>query len=166
MKIWLLFFLSSFSLFVCLFVCLSVSFYFFLFLSSFSWHFFFFLPPPHIFLVTLWLPISHTHHLPFLSHSLGLNYKDVNDPACVVSFPLISDPEVSLLAWTTTPWTLPSNLGKKRAIFYSSFPCFIIFFGALFLPCFFVFYFFFIGLSESRLLCMFLFILNLSSAFI
>lgn len=38
------------------------------------------------------------------------NYKDVNDPAVVVSFPLVSDPSVSVLAWTTTPWTLPSNL--------------------------------------------------------
>src|SRR5579859_7570344 len=28
----------------------------------------------------------------------------------VVSFPLKSDPETSLLAWTTTPWTLPSNV--------------------------------------------------------
>ena len=27
-----------------------------------------------------------------------------------VTFPLLSDPEVSFLAWTTTPWTLPSNL--------------------------------------------------------
>lgn len=45
----------------------------------------------------------------------GLNYKDVNDPAVVVSFPIISGyetngEEVSLVAWTTTPWTLPSNL--------------------------------------------------------
>jgi len=23
---------------------------------------------------------------------------------------LVKDPEVKLLAWTTTPWTLPSNL--------------------------------------------------------
>ncbi|KAJ2723620.1 isoleucine--tRNA ligase [Coemansia sp. Benny D115] len=38
------------------------------------------------------------------------NYKDVIDPAVVVAFPLKSDPEVSLLAWTTTPWTLPSNV--------------------------------------------------------
>ncbi|KAJ2163188.1 isoleucine--tRNA ligase [Coemansia sp. RSA 552] len=37
------------------------------------------------------------------------NYKDVSDPSVVVAFPLKSDPEVSLLAWTTTPWTLPSN---------------------------------------------------------
>lgn len=27
-----------------------------------------------------------------------------------VSFPLEEDPDVSLVAWTTTPWTLPSNL--------------------------------------------------------
>jgi len=27
-----------------------------------------------------------------------------------VAFPLKSDPETSFLAWTTTPWTLPSNL--------------------------------------------------------
>lgn len=28
----------------------------------------------------------------------------------VISFPLVDDPSTSLLAWTTTPWTLPSNL--------------------------------------------------------
>lgn len=31
-------------------------------------------------------------------------------PIVTVSFPLVDDPTVSLLAWTTTPWTLPSNL--------------------------------------------------------
>ncbi|KAK3314802.1 tRNA synthetases class I-domain-containing protein [Apodospora peruviana] len=39
------------------------------------------------------------------------NYQDVTDPAVVVSFPLLKDPETSLLAWTTTPWTLPSHTG-------------------------------------------------------
>ncbi|CEJ81304.1 Putative Isoleucyl-tRNA synthetase, cytoplasmic [[Torrubiella] hemipterigena] len=39
------------------------------------------------------------------------NYQDVTDPAIVVSFPLVDDPEVNLLAWTTTPWTLPSHTG-------------------------------------------------------
>lgn len=39
------------------------------------------------------------------------NYQDVNDPAVVVSFPLKSDPNTHLLAWTTTPWTLPSHTG-------------------------------------------------------
>uniref|UniRef100_H2Z863 Isoleucine--tRNA ligase, cytoplasmic n=1 Tax=Ciona savignyi TaxID=51511 RepID=H2Z863_CIOSA len=38
------------------------------------------------------------------------NYKDVNDPAVIISFPLVDDPNVKLIAWTTTPWTLPSNL--------------------------------------------------------
>ncbi|KAF3796934.1 Isoleucine--tRNA ligase cytoplasmic [Colletotrichum gloeosporioides] len=39
------------------------------------------------------------------------NYQDVTDPAIVISFPLRDDPETHLLAWTTTPWTLPSHLG-------------------------------------------------------
>ncbi|KAG6020940.1 Isoleucine--tRNA ligase, cytoplasmic [Claviceps sp. Clav32 group G5] len=39
------------------------------------------------------------------------NYQDVTDPAIVVSFPLLDDPRVHLLAWTTTPWTLPSHTG-------------------------------------------------------
>lgn len=39
------------------------------------------------------------------------NYQDVTDPAIVVSFPLLDDPDTHLLAWTTTPWTLPSHLG-------------------------------------------------------
>ncbi|KAF6831686.1 isoleucyl-trna synthetase [Colletotrichum plurivorum] len=39
------------------------------------------------------------------------NYQDVTDPAVVISFPLVDDPETCLLAWTTTPWTLPSHLG-------------------------------------------------------
>jgi len=30
--------------------------------------------------------------------------------AVTVAFPLVDDPSTSLLAWTTTPWTLPSNL--------------------------------------------------------
>lgn len=28
----------------------------------------------------------------------------------IVTFPLRDDPTTALLAWTTTPWTLPSNL--------------------------------------------------------
>ncbi|KAL4432409.1 hypothetical protein ABPG77_001708 [Micractinium sp. CCAP 211/92] len=41
----------------------------------------------------------------------GQNYKDVSDPAVIVSFPLDGDEDgASLVAWTTTPWTLPSNL--------------------------------------------------------
>lgn len=41
----------------------------------------------------------------------GLNYKDVSDPAVMVSFPLVDDADgACMVAWTTTPWTLPSNL--------------------------------------------------------
>ncbi|KAG9243050.1 tRNA synthetases class I-domain-containing protein [Calycina marina] len=38
------------------------------------------------------------------------NYQDVTDPTVVVSFPLVDDPSTCFLAWTTTPWTLPSNV--------------------------------------------------------
>lgn len=41
----------------------------------------------------------------------GQNYKEVVDPSVVVSFPLLNYKDKSaVLAWTTTPWTLPSNL--------------------------------------------------------
>jgi len=34
---------------------------------------------------------------------------DVEDPSVFATFPLAKNPEVKLLAWTTTPWTLPAN---------------------------------------------------------
>ncbi len=37
-------------------------------------------------------------------------YRDRQDPAVTVAFALDDDPPVSLWVWTTTPWTLPSNL--------------------------------------------------------
>jgi isoleucyl-tRNA synthetase len=38
-------------------------------------------------------------------------YRTVPDLAVMVSFPIIGDADNSaLVAWTTTPWTLPSNL--------------------------------------------------------
>jgi isoleucyl-tRNA synthetase len=40
---------------------------------------------------------------------VGWNYKTVDDPSVFVAFPLVDEPGVSLCAWTTTPWTLPSN---------------------------------------------------------
>ena len=40
----------------------------------------------------------------------NLNYKEVNDPSIYITFPLKNEPNVKFLAWTTTPWTLPSNL--------------------------------------------------------
>lgn len=38
-------------------------------------------------------------------------YKKIVDPAITVEFPLEEDPMIVLLAWTTTPWTIPGNLG-------------------------------------------------------
>jgi isoleucyl-tRNA synthetase len=37
-------------------------------------------------------------------------YKDVKDLSVVVKFELEDDPGTFLLAWTTTPWTLPGNM--------------------------------------------------------
>lgn len=56
------------------------------------------------------MPFSTSCNTPLSNFEAGLNYKDVNDPAVVVSFPLIDKKGVSMVAWTTTPWTLPSNL--------------------------------------------------------
>ncbi|WP_218943401.1 isoleucine--tRNA ligase [Exilibacterium tricleocarpae] len=40
----------------------------------------------------------------------GSNYRQVRDPAVTVLFKL-ADEDCYLAAWTTTPWTLPANLG-------------------------------------------------------
>ena len=47
------------------------------------------------------------------SHEVAQGYKDVTDPSIYVKFPLHSGQSagegLSLLVWTTTPWTLPAN---------------------------------------------------------
>jgi isoleucyl-tRNA synthetase len=46
------------------------------------------------------------------NHELALGgYKDVHDPAITIKFKVRGEARTFLLAWTTTPWTLPSNLG-------------------------------------------------------
>jgi isoleucyl-tRNA synthetase len=43
-----------------------------------------------------------------------VEYADKQSPAIFVKFPLVSGPlagEASMVIWTTTPWTLPANLG-------------------------------------------------------
>ncbi|MCP4808623.1 MAG: isoleucine--tRNA ligase [Proteobacteria bacterium] len=40
---------------------------------------------------------------------VGLGYKQVDDPSVTVAFQMADDDDLYLLAWTTTPWTLPSN---------------------------------------------------------
>ncbi|KAK0064167.1 isoleucine--tRNA ligase cytoplasmic [Biomphalaria pfeifferi] len=56
------------------------------------------------------MPYSTACNTPLSNFESGQNYKDVVDPAVIVSFPLEDEPDVSILAWTTTPWTLPSNM--------------------------------------------------------
>jgi len=56
------------------------------------------------------MPYSTVCATPLSNFEANQNYKDVVDPAVTISFPLVEDPNVCLLAWTTTPWTLPSNL--------------------------------------------------------
>ena len=36
-------------------------------------------------------------------------YRDVKDTTCCVQFKVVGEPDLYFLAWTTTPWTLPSN---------------------------------------------------------
>ncbi len=36
-------------------------------------------------------------------------YRDVKDTTCTVQFKVVGEDELYFLAWTTTPWTLPSN---------------------------------------------------------
>ncbi|KAF7288723.1 hypothetical protein HMN09_01378300 [Mycena chlorophos] len=56
------------------------------------------------------LPYSMGLTTPVSNFEANMDFRDVNDPAVTVAFPLVDDPSTSLLAWTTTPWTLPSNL--------------------------------------------------------
>lgn len=68
------------------------------------------------------VPYSPAAGTPLSHHELNLPgcYKEIEDPSLYVMFKVIGPPEkanplfggieVNLLAWTTTPWTLPSNV--------------------------------------------------------
>lgn len=56
------------------------------------------------------MPYSTACTTPLSNFESNMNYKEVSDPSAIVSFPLVEDPSVAFLAWTTTPWTLPSNV--------------------------------------------------------
>lgn len=56
------------------------------------------------------MPYSNACTTVLSNFEVQLNYKDVSDPSLYVNFPLLNDPTVKFLVWTTTPWTLPSNL--------------------------------------------------------
>jgi len=44
------------------------------------------------------------------SHELAQGYEDVKDLSVTIKFKIIGDENAFLLAWTTTPWTLPGNV--------------------------------------------------------
>ncbi len=56
------------------------------------------------------MPLSTELGTPLSNFEANSNYQDVQDPAITVLFKL-RDEDAYLAAWTTTPWTLPSNLG-------------------------------------------------------
>jgi len=56
------------------------------------------------------MPFSAQLGTPLSNFEANLNYKEVDDPSIAVAFPVRNKPKTFFLAWTTTPWTLVSNL--------------------------------------------------------
>ena len=66
------------------------------------------------------MPYSWRLGTPLSNFEAGMDYRTVQDPSITAAFEVTSptpwtrgaaDQRVFLLAWTTTPWTLPSNMG-------------------------------------------------------
>ncbi|OII74346.1 isoleucine-tRNA synthetase [Cryptosporidium ubiquitum] len=71
------------------------------------------------------MPYSTACATPLSNFECNLNYKDVNDPSIIITFPSVDDPNIQFLAWTTTPWTLPSNVAiavhpEKKYIYFKT----------------------------------------------
>ncbi|PCI76140.1 isoleucine--tRNA ligase [Candidatus Aerophobetes bacterium] len=57
------------------------------------------------------MPFSAKLGTPISNFEANLNYRDVDDPSLIIAVPLKDQEEPTfLLIWTTTPWTLPSNM--------------------------------------------------------
>jgi len=56
------------------------------------------------------VPYSPKSGTPLSSHEVSLGYKEIKDPSVYVRFAVNGQVNTYLLAWTTTPWTLPSNV--------------------------------------------------------
>jgi len=59
------------------------------------------------------MPFSWRLSTPLSNFEANLDYREVDDPAITVRMPIdggLDGQDASLLVWTTTPWTLPSNL--------------------------------------------------------
>ena len=56
------------------------------------------------------LPYCPRCETPLSSHEVAQGYREVEDPSVYVRMRLKDDPDTSFLVWTTTPWTLISNV--------------------------------------------------------
>jgi isoleucyl-tRNA synthetase len=56
------------------------------------------------------LPYCPRCETPLSSHEISLGYEDVTERSVIVKFRLIDGERRFILAWTTTPWTLPGNV--------------------------------------------------------
>lgn len=56
------------------------------------------------------MPFSMQLGTPLSNFEANLNYREVDDPSLTVAFKSLDEEDTYFLAWTTTPWTLISNL--------------------------------------------------------
>lgn len=56
------------------------------------------------------LPYCPRCATPLSNFETNQGYEEVRDPAITIRFAIKDQPNTYILAWTTTPWTLPSNL--------------------------------------------------------
>jgi isoleucyl-tRNA synthetase len=61
------------------------------------------------------LPYCPRCGTPLSSHEVAQGYADAEDPSVFVRMKLKDDPDTSFLVWTTTPWTLISNVALAVA---------------------------------------------------
>jgi len=47
---------------------------------------------------------------------VGQGYRTIDDPSVMIRFPVVGEERTSFLAWTTTPWTLPSNIALAVSV--------------------------------------------------
>merc|ERR1719265_2863520 len=56
------------------------------------------------------MPYSTACGTPLSNFEVSQNYKEVSDPSIIVRFQHAEKADTWMLVWTTTPWTLPSNI--------------------------------------------------------
>ena len=54
--------------------------------------------------------ISPPLETPLSNFEVNQNYKDITDISVYAKFELVDEPNTFVIAWTTTPWTLPGNV--------------------------------------------------------